>query len=88
MYDLRITSATRILQIKLGLQKIAWQKYTMCKTYVHKGLPNMNKIDKVKNRDYCTQNATKGCDGQTAESQAGTSKSKFTNTKLLNPSLA
>ena len=47
----------------------------------------LNKSDKVKNRDYCTQNATKGCDGQTAESQAGTSKSKFTNTKLLDPSL-
>ena len=37
--------------------------------------------------DYCRQNGTKGCHGQTAESQEGTSKGKFTNTKLLSPSL-
>ena len=30
----------------------------------------------------------KGCNGKTAESQAGTNKSKITNTKLLAPSLA
>ena len=29
----------------------------------------------------------KGCHGQTAERQAGTSKGKLTNTKLLAPSL-
>ena len=33
------------------------------------------------------QNATKGCHGQTAESQAGTRKGKLTSTKLLAPSL-
>ena len=44
-------------------------------------------VTKVKNAGYCRQNATEGCDGQTAESQAGTSKSKLTNTKFLAPSL-
>ena len=47
----------------------------------------MNISDKGKNTDYCRQNATKGCYGQTAESQAGTSKGKLTNTKLLAPTL-
>ena len=44
-------------------------------------------VTKVKNTEYCRQNATKWCNGQTAESQAGTSKGKLTNTKLLAPSL-
>ena len=42
---------------------------------------------KKKDTDYCRQNVTKECHGQTAESQAGTTKGKFTNTKLLAPNL-
>ena len=47
----------------------------------------MNISDKGKNTNYCRQNAIKGCHRQTAEIQAGTSKDKLTNTKLLAPSL-
>ena len=47
----------------------------------------MNISDSGKNADYCRQNATKGCHGQTAESQAGTSKGKLSNAKLLATSL-
>ena len=39
-------------------------------------------VTRVKNTDYCRQNSTKRCDGKTAENQAGTSKSKRTNTKF------
>ena len=44
-------------------------------------------MTKVKKTDYCRQSATKGCHRQTAETQAGTSKGKLTNMKLLAPSL-
>ena len=47
----------------------------------------MNISDSGKNTDYYKQNAAKGCHGQTAESQASTSKGKPTNTKLLASSL-
>ena len=57
--------------------------WTMCT----KGLTIWMQVAKEKSRDYCRHNATKGCHGQTAESQAGTSKGKLTNTKLLAPSL-
>ena len=42
----------------------------------------MNISDSGKNTDYSRQDTTKGCHGQTAESQADTSKCKLTNTKL------
>ena len=48
---------------------------------------NTNGKKKKKDTDYCRQNVTKECHGQTAESQAGTTKGKFTNTKLLAPNL-
>ena len=44
-------------------------------------------LTKVKNTDYYKQNAIKKCNEQTAEYQAGTSKGKLTNTKLLAPRL-
>ena len=54
---------------------------------MHKGLTIWIQVNKVKNTDYCSKNATKGCHGKTAESQAGTSKGKLTNVKLMAPSL-
>ena len=33
-------------------------------------------MTKIKNIDYCRQNATQGCHGQTAENQADRSKGK------------
>ena len=65
--------------------EITWQKYAVWP--VHKGLTIWIQVAKVKNTDYCRENATKGCHGQTAESQAGTTKGKFTNAKLLAPCL-
>ena len=44
-------------------------------------------MTKVKIQTTTGKIATKGCHGQTAESQADTSKGKLTNTKLLAPSL-
>ena len=55
--------------------------------YVHKGLTIWIQVTKVKNTDCCRKNATKECHGKTAESEAGTSKGKLTNIKLLAPSL-
>ena len=45
MYDLRITSITRILQIKFVLLEMKPRKHgknIQFVTYVHKGLTNMN----------------------------------------------
>ena len=55
--------------------------------YEHKGLTMCTQLTKVKNTDYYKQNAIKKCNEQTAEYQAGTSKGKLTNTKLLAPRL-
>ena len=65
---------------------MTWQKYTICELCAL-WIDSINLSDYGKNTDYCRQNATKGCHGQTAEHQAGTSKGKLTNTKLLTPSL-
>ena len=73
------------MQIKFILRNTMAKIYnmrTMCikdRQYEYKQLK--------KNTDYCRQNATKGCHGQTAESQAGTSKGKLSNAKLLATSL-
>ena len=49
--------------------------------YVHK------QVTKVKIQITASKMLEKGWHGQNAESQAGTSKSKRTNTKLVTPSL-
>ena len=54
---------------------------------MHKGLTIWIQVTKVKNTDCCRKNATKECHGKAAESEAGTSKGKLTNIKLLAPSL-